>query len=162
MIMDHVPQPPAAPGPFQGHGSVLWNERKSAMKIIVDIVDAAPPHALTLKDIKALLRMVPKEWKLWLRIVHLKATLPEHSRFARPVIYSFLGGPRLNVCCRGLSADRARREILRELAVQGLRVPLWHGHRLSDAQLKHIDEVIAPLLEKARAEAESPALILGS
>lgn len=116
------------------------------MKVIVDKLQSPPPHALTIPEVKALFARVPAEWDLWLRVVHLKATLPENSRFDRPVIYQVLGGPCLNVCSRGLGPHQARKEILRELAIQGLRKPLRMTHRLSAAETQELDRIIAPIL----------------
>jgi hypothetical protein len=118
------------------------------MQIIVDRIDAPPEHALTRRDVKAILAVLPKDWHIWLRIVHLKATLPEHSAFNRPVIYSTLGGPRLNVCSRGLTLEVARKEVLRELAIEALSKPLRMVHRLSAAETEEIDRLIEPLLAK--------------
>lgn len=124
------------------------------MRIQVDKTTGPPDHALSLADVKALLKVVPAEWNIRRLVVHLRSTLPEnaHYRFERPVIYDFLGGE-LKVCCRGLDPETARKEILRELAIQGLRIRTRSRHRLSDAELKRIDQIVAPLLEQAREQA---------
>jgi hypothetical protein len=120
------------------------------MQITIDDIVNDPPHALTRRDVQALLKALPDEWNIWLKTVHLKATLPGNSRFVRPAIYSVLGGPRLNLCSRGLTPETARKEVLRELAIQA------HLHRyrrrrnqLSQAELKEIDQMIEPLLKQA-------------
>jgi hypothetical protein len=118
------------------------------MRIKIDPADD-PPHALNRSEVKELLALVPVEWTRFLQTIHLKATLPEHSRFERPVIYSAYSN-RLNVCCRGLSKAEARKEILRELARRGLRLP---NHKLSAADPKRIEEAIAPLLALLTEEA---------
>jgi hypothetical protein len=116
------------------------------MRIQIDPADD-PPHALTRAEVKELLALVHEDWKHSLQTIHLKATLPEHSRFERHVIYSAYSN-RLNVCCRGLSKAEAQKEILRELVIRGLGL---RDHRLSAADLKRVDEAIMPLLE-AQAE----------
>lgn len=109
-----------------------------------------PPHALNKDDIKALLAVVPTEWTRSISNVRLCATLPSNSRFGRPVILSAYSR-RLNVCCRELTADNARKELLRELAKNGLNITTRRFNRLSAQQLKTVDEAITPLLEKLRA-----------
>ena len=79
--------------------------------------------------------------------VHLSATLPYNSRFVRPVIFSSYSR-RLNVCSRGLKREQALLEILRELAVHGLKIKPSYGHKLSHQQLKEVDEVVSPLLQQ--------------
>lgn len=118
------------------------------MRIQIDPTDD-PPHALTRAEVKALLALVPEDWKRYLQTVHLKATLPANSRFERPVIYAGYYN-RLNVCCRGLSKAEAEREILRELARRALKL---RDHTLSAADLKRVDNEIAPLLALLTEEA---------
>jgi hypothetical protein len=123
------------------------------MRITIDKINAPPAHALTCFEIKTLLTVVPKDWLRYVQTIHVSATLPSNSRFVRPVIYSAYSN-RLNVCSRGLEPEQARREILRELAVIGLNIKPSYGHRPSRQQLKEVDEIIAPLLEKARQAQE--------
>ena len=111
------------------------------MRILIDPADD-PPYALTRAEVKELFALVPEDWKRYIQTVHLKATLPEHSRFERPVIYSDYSN-RLNICCRGLSKAEAQTEILRELARPGLGL---RDHQLSATDLKRVNEAIAPLL----------------
>ena len=122
------------------------------MQIIVDKINVPPVHALTRAQVKILLSVVPKEWLRYIQTIHLSATLPDHSRFPRPVIYS---SNRLNVCSRGLKPEQAQREVLRELAMYGLNIRPSYGHRLSKQQLKKIDEIIAPYLMYAHQEEEN-------
>ncbi len=131
------------------YGMVLYLEKP--MQIIVDKINAPPVHALTRADVKALLAVVPEEWLRHVQTVHLSANLRDGSRFDRPVIYNAYSR-RLNVCSRYLAPDQARREILRELAVLGLKIKPSYGHKLSQQQLKEIDEVIAPYLMHAHQE----------
>ena len=100
------------------------------MQIIVDKINATPAHALTRAEVKSLLALVPKDWLRHVQTVHLSATLPENSRFSRPVIFSYSGN-RLNTGSRGLEPKQARREILRELAVLGLNIKPRHGYKFS-------------------------------
>ena len=107
------------------------------MRIQIDPADD-PPHTLTRAEVKELFALVPDGWKCYIQTIHLKATLPEHSRFERPVIYSDYSN-RLNVCCRSLNKAEAQTEILHELARRGLGL---RYHRLSAADLKRVDEAI--------------------
>src|SRR5258708_36498035 len=109
------------------------------MKIIVDKLEAWPPHALSIEDVKAIMRVIPAEWSRYIHVVHLKATLPEHSRFARPVILSIF---RLNICSRGLTKEAAQRDVLRELAVHGVSMTRRMVHRLSKADSRIIGALI--------------------
>ncbi len=58
------------------------------------------------------------------------------------------------MCTRSLEPEQARREILRELAMIGLNIKPSYGHKLSQHQLKEIDEIITPLLEQAKLTQE--------
>ena len=122
------------------------------MKIILDKIISSPPHALNRREVKFLLDTIPTEWNIKLSVIHLKATLPENSRFERPAIYSYLDNGRLNVCSRGLSRDKACQEILRELAIQQFHITMRMIHRLSDTELKRLDKIIAPLVQQAKAK----------
>lgn len=115
------------------------------MKIIFDKLNNPPPHALNREQIKMLFGLLPTEWKIKVSTVHFKATLPDNSRFERPVIYSSLNW-RLNVCSRGLSQRQACREILRELTIHALHIQTRMIQRLSALELKSVDEIIALLL----------------
>ena len=123
------------------------------MQINIDKINAPPAHALTRPEIKALLAVVPKDWLRYVQTIHLSATWPGNSRFVRPVIYDHYSR-RLNMCTRSLEPEQARREILRELAMIGLNIKPSYGHKLSQHQLKEIDEIITPLLEQAKLTQE--------
>ena len=125
------------------------------MRIDVDPIHAPPSHALTRNEVKELVALVPQEWIRFIRTIHLSATLPDNSRFARPVIYSAYSN-RLNVCSRGMEPEQTRLEILRELARRGLSIQPSKGNNLSHQQLKEIDEVVSPLLKQVKSsEAEA-------
>ena len=126
------------------------------MKIIIDKVENPPPHALTRRDVKAVLSVIPKDWDFSLPIVHLKATLPEKTC---PVRYDFLKGPKLTICSRGMTPQTVYRDILRELAIEGLRKSTRYGHRLSETELEELDRLIQPFLnqiETAQSEQTPP------
>lgn len=125
------------------------------MRIIIDPVPETSPHALSRGDVKTLLASVPPSWTRHIQTIHLGSTLPEHCRFPRPVIYS---QNRLNVYSRGLKPDKARQEVLRELAVHGLSIQTRYGHKLSAEELRRVDEAIRPLLNKLRAQAAQTSL----
>jgi hypothetical protein len=132
------------------------------MKILIDAIGGPPPHALTRRDIKAVLAALPKVWDFPLPIVHLKATLPTHIDYDRPIVYDFLGGPRLNVYSRGMFRQDAITGIVRELAIQGLHRTTRRGRRLSHAELDEIDKKIQPILaqvENALADKTPPARV---
>jgi hypothetical protein len=118
------------------------------MRIIVDKVDAPPPHALNRRDVKALLSVLPKDWDFPLPIVHLRATLAPHFDANHPVRYDYLAGPKLSICSRGLSLQTVYRHVLRELAIQGLHKSTRYGHQLSQSEMEEIDKFIQPLLEQ--------------
>jgi hypothetical protein len=112
------------------------------MKIIIDRLDGPPPHALTREDLLAIVRAVPPQW--WIpRTFHLKATLPEHCAFKRPVVFTAF---RMNIYSRGLTPEDARKEILRQLATPfGNRRPFG---AVSKADLEGIDRAVEPILER--------------
>ena len=130
--------------------------------VTIDRVDVAPFHALTRADIKAIWAVVPAEWTTYVRQVRLSNRIWGHSRFVRPAIFSWVEG-RLIVSDVGMEPDQARLEVMRELAMLGLKIKPSYGHKLSAQQLKDIDAVVLPLLHKLQAEAppklpEKPAI----
>jgi len=122
------------------------------MKIRIDALDKPPPHALTISEVKAVLAIVPAEWKRFVSVVRLSAEMPDFSRFGRPVT---LVSTRLTICSRGMSSETAYKEVLRELAVTGLGIHLRMVHRLSKADLQKVDQSITPFLEQLSAEANN-------
>lgn len=124
------------------------------MRIIIDPISEEPAHALSRRDIKAIMNVVPDDWLRFIKTIHLASMRPEHTRFDRPVIYSGYSG-RLNVASRGLAPRQARKEVLRELAKEGLRVVPSKANSLSAHQLREIDHVIAPLLDQLEADADN-------
>ncbi len=124
------------------------------MRVQVDAINKPPPHALEIRDIKAILAIVPDEWKRFVSTVRLSAERPDFSRFGRPVILSY---PRLTICSRGLSRETGYKEVLRELAISGLGISLRMVHRLSKSEMQKVDEAIAPLLEALLADADTSA-----
>jgi hypothetical protein len=126
--------PSVEPSPPQG----------DPMKITIDKLNGPPPHALSRRDIWAIVNAVPPDW--WVPMtIHLKATLPEHSAFERPVIST---GLRLNICSRGQSPHVARKEVLRELAIPFAKQR--PANSVSQADLAEVDRVIAPILERVQ------------
>lgn len=126
------------------------------LKFHVDVLNGPPPHTLSPRDIQAIFAAIPEEWRdhLYIHTVRLSATLPEHSWFGRPVKYS---GLRLTVCSRGRERRRALRDVLRELAVLGLRMPPRSFRRLSRQEMHRVDRVIAPLVERLAADTNEEA-----
>lgn len=129
-----------------------------SIQVQIDHLNSLPAHALTVADVKATLAVVPEEWRghLYIQTVRLSATLPQHSRFARPVDYCPIAR-RLTVCSREMTREQARREVLRELARQGLRLATRSWNRLSDEHTQKLDSVIAPLLQELAGPASGSA-----
>ncbi|MEO7715188.1 MAG: hypothetical protein ABIY70_03220 [Capsulimonas sp.] len=125
------------------------------MRISIDLIDKPPSHALDRSDIKAIFAVAPPEWRKHIQTVHVSATLPQNSRFVRSVIYS-ASSLRLTVCSRGLTLHGARQEVLRELAVRGLKIQMRMIHRLSEADLRTVDRAIAPMLAQLEANDAPP------
>ena len=118
------------------------------MRVVVEKVGQEPTHALTSKDVKALIRAAEVHLGPFPGLlVQLKATLPENTVFERPVIYSPVSN-RLNVLCRGLEWGTAVREVLRELVVMAASIQTRQGHRLSAQELREVDARVGELLPK--------------
>lgn len=118
-------------------------------RVVVEDTHGGVPHALTPREARAVVRLAAAELgRVPGLVVHLKATLPESVGFDRPVVYSAYSR-RLNVSCRGLSRERAVREILRELVVTAEGVALHHGHRLSREARERVDRRVAEILPRA-------------
>lgn len=118
------------------------------IRIRIDKLAGPPEHALTRRDVRAVLSVVPKEWNVWLRVVHLKETCPHTIGGGSWVLYQFLQGPRLNVYCRGEAPETVRRLILQELAIQGLGMGPRYGHALTHTEEQELARIIPPLLQK--------------
>lgn len=123
-----------------------------SMQVQIDHLKSPPQHALTVADIKAIFAVLPEEWRdhLYVQTVRLSATLPEHSRFERPVTYS-PSARRLTICSRGMTLEQARREVLRQLALHGLWLETRRSNRLSEEETRKLDSAIAPLLKELSA-----------
>lgn len=120
------------------------------MRVIIDKLEAPPPHALSREDIKALLLLV-QDWHLTLfNAVHLRAMLPGKAH--KITSYRFVGGGYcLSLYCRGLTPQQAREEFLWELLMQSMGVGY---NKPSGNQERNVNEALKVAVKKAEAEAK--------
>lgn len=126
------------------------------MKIIFDKIQSEPDHAMSKKDIKYLLDLVPEDWLVKFNTIHFSnQVFNKKSLFKRPVNLDEVD-KKLTILSRGLTKDETAEQIMIELYQN-----LWpgeslffssthaaYGSDLSPCQLKEIRKKIAPYLKK--------------
>ena len=115
------------------------------MKIVIDKVTSEPGHSLTKKDIKLVLKHIPKEWIGSANIFRLTSQMFEKSKWPRSVIYN---APTYIIMSRGIDRNVVIKEFLIELAITPTIGSSRSAHSLDKEQIKKIEEVIEPLYLK--------------
>ena len=115
------------------------------MKIIVDKLDAPPPHALNREEVRNLFDIVPREWRTRYNAVHLKATFRDNTHYYQIVSAH---GSQLNICSRGMPVREVYRHLLRALAVRELNHYSYLVRHLSRLEMAELDSLIAPYLQR--------------
>lgn len=115
------------------------------MNVIFDRISNEPIHALTLKEVKIIHKILSHEINFSPKTYRFCSELPKKTRFDRPVIYDNISR-KLNICSRGLNKEI----IVREIFVEALQQSVDNLHaasfnRLSATQRKQIDELVTPL-----------------
>jgi hypothetical protein len=93
---------------------VRQSNRIRNVNIVIDRIDRPPPHSLDRTDIKALLSMMPGDWNVRIKTVHLRASIEFHTWYERPAHYDLLQR-RLSICSRGLDPIRHVRRFYESL-----------------------------------------------
>jgi len=119
------------------------------MKIIAEKITESPKHALTIKDIKALVEVVPEEWIGQAHVFLLSAQRFENSKWDRPVIQN---NTTFRILSRGFGRNEILLELLIELAIRPNRIYPRYAHRLSTSQRKKLEEIVTPWYRKLIAK----------
>jgi|GEM_PF-5996202 len=114
------------------------------MKIVADKTENCPtPHALSIPEVRCILKAVPDAWIDGLTEIHLSNSIENGPR----VFFSRFDG-KLTIHSRGCTSVDALQMVLSELAVVHLGLTSRHWHRLSKTERARINRVIQPILEK--------------
>lgn len=113
------------------------------MKIHADKIEGNPPHALSIAEVRCVLKAVPAEWIEGISEVHLSNSSQNGPR----VFYSQYYGT-LVIHSRGCSAELAVAMIMRELASVQLGHATRNWHRISKAERVYLQKVIQPYLDE--------------
>jgi hypothetical protein len=124
------------------------------MKIVIDKIEAHPPHAFSPPELRAFLRLLPAELLRDVALVRLSSAI-EHSA-ARYLARFSRHERRLVIISRGVSRDDAMLEVSRCLIRANLRRPAsYGGGTLSlltadvDAAAKDVFMRVSPLMPVA-------------
>ena len=115
------------------------------MSIRLDPLTTPPFHALSRRDVQDALDSIPPEWRKYARRIRLGTTLPEHGRFQRPAMTDEYGWNFL-LYCRGLTPERAFREMLVEIAAYGIGTGFQRGHALTTGDIRTLRQVVDPIV----------------
>ena len=118
------------------------------MKIHADKIEAEPGHALTVRDVKCILRAVPSQWIEGLAEVRLSNSLEHYRPYA---FFSRYDGC-LTIYSRRGTKEKALTAVLSALAMEPLRIPLGFGRRLSEVDRQRIRRLIKPVAESVISE----------
>jgi len=86
------------------------------MDVIVDKIKNGEKHSLSITDVKSLHKFLVSKFRFNAKTYRLSNTLPEKSRFDRPVIYDMVSR-KYTICSRGISQE----EIIKELFIEALQ-----------------------------------------
>lgn len=122
------------------------------MKIHADKVEAAPGHALTIRDVKFILRAVPPAWVQELTVTRLSNSLDHYRSYA--FFSKYDGG--LTIYSRRGTKKQAVIAVLSALAAASLGIRLGFGRNTSEAHKRRINRVIQPLVDEIMEEVMPP------
>jgi hypothetical protein len=118
------------------------------VKIHVDKIEAPPRHALTLEDVKFILKVVPATW-----IEDLKEVRLSNSReYYRPYAFFSRYNGELCVYSRRGSKEQAVSAVLCALAAPSLGIRLRFRGQASEADKGRINRIIRPMVEQIMQE----------
>ena len=112
------------------------------MKIHMDKIEGGPPHALSAKDVRLILKAVPSNWKEGMKEVHISNSLEWRGSRACAFFSRYDGC--MTICCRNASLEEALNAVLSELAAVALRLNLGLWERRKATQTR-LNKIIKPL-----------------
>ena len=118
------------------------------MNIHADKIEAGPMHALTVRDVKSILRAIPPAWVEDLTEVRLSNSLEHHRSYA---FFSRYDGC-LTIYSRRGTKRQAVIAVLSALAANHLGIRLRMARRTSEADRRRIQRVIQPMVDEVMAE----------
>jgi hypothetical protein len=121
------------------------------VKIHADKIEAGPAHALTVRDVKSILRAVPPPWLEEVAEARLSNSL-EHYRYA---FFSRYDGC-LTIYSRRATTKQAVMAVLTALAAAPLGIKLRFGGYPTDADRRRILRVIEPMADEIMAKITPP------
>ena len=132
------------------------------MKIHADKIDSAPPHALSIRDVRLILTAVPPEWIAGIEEVHLTNSCKNPCDLPPPWAFFSRYDHSLTISSRGASLSDALSAVFRELAGGALgrnnrgrhRRSKAENHRLQQLVQPYVDELLPALAPPARSLAE--------
>lgn len=122
------------------------------MNIQVDKIETAPPHALNLREVKAILKAVPPAWVEGLDDVRLSNSLEYYRPYAFFSRYD--GG--LTIYSRRGTKRQALVAVLSALAATSLGIRTAIGRRHSESDRRRINDTIQALVDELLAEIAPP------
>jgi hypothetical protein len=124
------------------------------MKIHADKVDGAPPHSLSVRDVRTILARVPPGWSEGVTEARLANSLEHSSPWA---FFSSYHGS-LTIYCRGATKRLALVAVLSALAASSLNIKMAVGRRRrpSEADRHRLEQFIQPLVEQILPDMTPP------
>ncbi len=114
------------------------------MNIHVDKIETAPAHALSLREVKLILRAVPPAWVEGLAEVRVSNSLEYYRPYA---FFSRYDGC-LTIYSRTGTKKQALGAVLSALALPSLNITNSLRRRFSEADKHRINKTIQPLVEE--------------
>lgn len=115
------------------------------MKIISEKIVSEPGHAVTKKDIKAVIDVVPDDWVGVAHVFTISSQLFSNSKWDRPVIQN---NTTFRILSRGFDRNEIIKELLIEMAITPTKNHPPYGHRLTQRQRKELEELIKPYYDQ--------------
>ena len=118
------------------------------MNIHIDKIETAPAHALSLRELKLILRAVPPTWVEGLAEVRLSNSLEYYRPYAFFSRYD--GG--LTIYSRRGTKKQALVAVLSALAATALDIRTGIGRRHSEPDRRRINNIIQPFVDELMPE----------
>jgi hypothetical protein len=115
------------------------------MKIITEKVHSEPAHAITKKEVGAIIDVVPDDWIGVAHVFLISAQLFENSNWDRPVIQN---NTTFKILSRGIEKNLIIKELLIEMAIRPTQTYPPRGHTLTKSQRRKLEELIEPYYNK--------------
>lgn len=114
------------------------------MKIHVDKIESRPPHALSARTVRLILKAVPPEWTEGIKEVHISNSLEWHGRLACAFFSRYDGC--LRIYSRRVTTKEALHAVLSELAAISLRLDRGRSRQPKAVQ-DRLSKMIVPYMQ---------------